>query len=417
MRIIPNTDITTSDLIIDAVYESSDAKNIGADALNPLLPGVGNQGGFRAAGKGQDKTLVVLYSSGEDKDWPDTLNLNTGEFIYFGDNKKPGHELHDTPKKGNKLLRRSFDLLHSTPKARALISPFFVFKKHPTQNGPRSVQFKGLAVPGYPGLSATQDLVAVWKTTDGQRFQNYRSVFTVLDAASISREWINDILSGNPHTNNAPTAWLKWVSTGHYSPLISEPTAQIRSDGQQRPDTPLKTKILKTVWEHFDFEDDKTKKNNNAFVFESFAARIFQMHDQRVIVDEVTRNTVDGGRDAVGRYLLGINDDPVYAEFSLEAKCYRPASLGSTATTVGVKDVSRLISRIRHRQFGVLVTTSTIGSQAYKEVREDKHPIIFIAGKDITEILIATGYNTPEAVKQLLSDEFPTLSTNIPHKK
>jgi hypothetical protein len=49
------------------------------------------------------------------------------------------------------------------------------------------------------------------------------------------------------------------------------------------------------------------------------------MHDQRVIIDEITRASVDGGRDAVGRYLLGLSDDPVYAEFSLEAKRYRPA--------------------------------------------------------------------------------------------
>lgn len=407
MRIIPNTDIATADLIIDAVYESSEAKNIGADVLNPLLPGVGNQGGFRAAGKGQDKTLVVLYSSGEDKDWPDTLNLSTGEFIYFGDNKKPGHELHDTPKKGNKLLRHSFDLLHSGPEARAEIPPFFIFKKHPTQNGPRSVQFKGLAVPGYPGLSATQDLVAVWKTTDSQRFQNYRSVFTVLDVACISRVWINDVLTGNPHTSNAPKAWSNWIATGHYSPLISEPTAQIRSESEQLPDTPLKDSILKTVWDHFD-DDDRNTKHQSAFVFEHFAARIFQMHDQRVIVDDITRNAVDGGRDAVGRYLLGLNDDPVYAEFSLEAKCYRPGINGMTANRVGVKEVSRLISRIRHRHFGVLVTTSAVHKQAYEEVREDKHPIIFISGKDIAEILIASGYNTLEVVKGFLSNEFPT---------
>ena len=31
-------------------------------------------------------------------------------------------------------------------------------------------------------FTATADLVAVWKTTKGQRFQNYRAVFTVLDA-------------------------------------------------------------------------------------------------------------------------------------------------------------------------------------------------------------------------------------------
>jgi hypothetical protein len=72
-----------------------------------------------------------------------------------------------------------------------------------------------------------------------------------------------------------------------------------------------------------------------------------------------------------------------------------------------VKEVSRLISRIRHRQFGVLVTTSVIGRQAYKEFREDNHPIIFICGKDIVEILIANGYNGMEKIAELLSAEFP----------
>jgi hypothetical protein len=130
------------------------------------------------------------------------------------------------------------------------------------------------------------------------------------------------------------------------------------------------------------------------------------MHDQRVIVDEITRGSADGGRDAIGRYLLGLTDDPVYAEFSLEAKCYRPGLSGEGASTVGVKEVSRLISRIRHRQFGVLVTTSVVARQAYEEVREDRHPIIFLSGGDIANILTANGFNSPELVESLLKSEF-----------
>ncbi|MGU3269043.1 restriction endonuclease [Pseudomonas paraeruginosa] len=73
---------------------------------------------------------------------------------------------------------------------------------------------------------------------------------------------------------------------------------------------------------------------------------------------------------------------------------------------MGVKEVSRLISRIRHRQFGVSVTTSIVARQAYEEVREDRHPIVFIAGRDISEILIANGFNTVERVSNLLLNEF-----------
>jgi hypothetical protein len=53
---------------------------------------------------------------------------------------------------------------------------------------------------------------------------------------------------------------------------------------------------------------------------------------------------------------------------------------------------------------------SAIARQGYKEVREDRHPIIFIAGKEITDILIKNGYNSPESVQAWLSTEFPLFS-------
>ena len=40
------------------------------------------------------------------------------------------------------------------------------------------MQYRGLAVRGFTGLPSTEDLLAVWKTSEGQRFQNYRAVFT-----------------------------------------------------------------------------------------------------------------------------------------------------------------------------------------------------------------------------------------------
>jgi hypothetical protein len=64
------------------------------------------------------------------------------------------------------------------------------------------------------------------------------------------------------------------------------------------------------------------------------------------------------------------------------------------------------VGAIRHRQFGVLVTTSVIARQAYEEVREDRHPIVFLSGKDIADILVANGYGTPASVRELLEVEF-----------
>lgn len=397
MKIIPFSGLVESDLVVDAIYEGSPGGQLAGEPISKLLPGSGNMGGFRVSGRGERKNWVVLFTTGEDRDWPDTLDLNTGQFVYYGDNKTPGHELHDTRAGGNKVLRNAFSRLHAAHEPRCDIAPFLIFKKLPTATAARSVQFKGLAVPGFQGLSATEDLVSVWKSSDGQRFQNYRSIFTILDVPVVKRAWIYDLAAGNSRTTNAPKAWIDWLESGRYCPLAAEATTIIRSVEQQSPDTALKRRILACVWQYF---------KDVPIAFEAFAARIYQMTDSRVIVDEITRGTIDGGRDAVGRYLLGLGDDPVYAEFSLEAKCYRPALGGDTPNTVGVKEVSRLISRIRHRQFGVLVTTSIVARQAYQEVREDRHPIIFISGRDMAEILIKNGFNTEDRVEALLKNEF-----------
>ena len=52
------------------------------------------------------------------------------------------------------------------------------------------------------------------------------------------------------------------------------------------------------------------------------------------------------------------------------------------------------------RQFGVLVTTSYLASQAYRELRADGHPVIVMSGVDIVRVLQREkGIRTPAQVK------------------
>ena len=396
MRIYPYNELSRADLVIDAVYEGASGGKLSGEALGKLLP-VGNQGGFRTAGSRGREKLVALFSSGDDPDWPDTLDLNIGQFIYYGDNKRPGHTLHDTARGGNALLRLMFERIHSQPAERNKVPPCFIFQKFATSVSARSFQFRGLAAPGFPGMPTTSDLVAVWKTDKGRRFQNYRAIFTMLDEAVISRTWIDDLMNGEILTKNCPISWSDWAKRNHYNPLTSEATIEIRPLAAQMPEGPNKQDILRKVWELF---------KDRPADFERFAASIFQMHDNRVIIDEVTRSSIDGGRDAIGRYMLGLEEDPVYVDFVLEAKCYRPGLNGEIPNTVGVRETARLISRIRHRQFGVMVTTSAVARQAYEELRADKHPILILSGKDVVEILIKAGYNTPKVVKRFILANF-----------
>lgn len=62
-----------------------------------------------------------------------------------------------------------------------------------------------------------------------------------------------------------------------------------------------------------------------------------------------------------------------------------------------------MISRIRHRQFGVFLTTSCISEQAYKEIVEDDQPILVLSGIDVAEILVDAGLNGPTRVREWLA--------------
>lgn len=128
--------------------------------------------------------------------------------------------------------------------------------------------------------------MGIWKSAEGQRFQNYRSHFTILDVPVVGRRWLYDLAAGDSLTEHAPHAWREWVTKGHYLPLTAEPTTTIRSVAQQTVDTKLKADILETIWGHFTATPQ---------AFDAFAARIYQMTDTRVVVDEITRGVVDGG--------------------------------------------------------------------------------------------------------------------------
>lgn len=173
--------------------------------------------------------------------------------------------------------------------------------------------------------------------------------------------------------------------------MLAPPTVIIRRRDQQEP-TAADKPLLDQVYRHF--KDRWTD-------FEAFAAQMWQASQPGVDKIDLTRPWRDGGRDATGEYLIGPSSDPVAVQFALEAKCYAPGR------GVGVREVSRLISRLRHRQFGVLVTTSHVDTQAYTEIREDGHPVVILAGRDITDILKTQGLNNPAQLQKYLDEKHP----------
>ena len=230
-RTIEFSDLAAADLIVDAVYRGGRKGHAGDDPLSHLLR-VSNQGGFRYRGNLDALELLVLTSTLNDPDWPDTLDRETGIFSYFGDNKHAGRALHDTPRNGNDVLRRIFGLSHFGPEERSKVPPIFVFAN---AGDGRDALFLGLVVPGSIDLRPAEDLVAIWKTAQGKRFQNYRARFTILDVPVVSRSWIADILAGHSHSPNAPKPWSNWIRTGQFSPLLTTRSIEHRTRAEQLP--------------------------------------------------------------------------------------------------------------------------------------------------------------------------------------
>ena len=391
-NIIEFQDLDKSNLIVDTIYQGGTISNIKSEVLSKLMH-VGNSGGFRKCKRSvngkkiNEPAYVCIFSTGEELEWRDELDRTLGRFTYWGDNRKAGNPICKTSLGGNAFLQEIFN--KNSLGIRKKIAPVFVFQKA----GGRDVIFLGLAVPGDRRIRPQDSLVAVWAQNNDGRYQNYKSIFTILDAPEIDRRWLYDLEYNDGYSSQyAPKVWKKWVDNATYTPLITEKNPiQYRRKNEQLPSPSSEEfKMLQAIIDYFP----------DPYDFEQCACKIAQIMDSNIIQISTTRRTRDGGKDANGKYRVGYPSNGIELDFALEAKRY------DMNNSVGVKETSRLISRIKNRQFGIIVTTSYVGDQAYKEIIEDQQPIIVISGKDIIEILMNAGINNLDMVNEWLKSNF-----------
>lgn len=390
-------------LSIDCIYKNKAyAQNYANEVFPVLIPGAGMSGGFRYNGKISNQTVkyVVLFSTNNDIYWQDEIDEEHGICIYYGDNQTPGRDLHNPD--GNQILRYVFDMATSNSiDERKKIPPFFLFER----DNIGGVKFRGLLVPGYQTLDQREWLSAIWaKRDEGGRFQNYKAVFTILDTssgsefepneASINLKWLDDLRDGKGIDSiYTPKAFKEWVVNKKYNPLITYIRPRTRTQEEQLPSKQEDIDMLNHIKNYF----------KNPADFEPMAIMLAIKADDNILTPPTrTRAVKDGGRDGIGNYIIMRHlNEPLKTTFAIEAKCY------SLNDSVGVKETSRLISRIRYRQFGVLVTTSFVSKQAYDEIIEDEQPIAIIAGKDIIDILYKMQITNINLLDDFLKENFP----------
>lgn len=373
-------------LQIDRIYEADKikAKNLAGEVLSKLFV-VGNAGGFRVNGPIESPNYIVIYTSGDDAYWRDEIDNYLGVLLYYGDNRTPGNDLHNTKKGGNIILKNIFNLAANDNSVnRKNIPPIFVFKKYENS---RDMKFIGLAVPGIKGKPKKDWLTAVWGCNRlGERFLNYKAFFTILDTAkgylgdydnNINLAWLTDLESKRGYDSTyAPLEWKRYIDGKSYNPLMCKTERFVRSKDEQLPRISEQINMLKALQEYFVNKD-------KGFSFEAFANDMATAIDNNVIDINGTRYYKDGGYDGIGQYqLFKGSQNEVTVEFFVQAKCYH------INNPVTIKDTSRLISRIKNRQFEIMLTTSYVATQAYEEILEDGHSIVILSGKNIIDYVI-----------------------------
>lgn len=397
---IPFSELEGVHLKTGVVYEGGGTGNISDDPLARLLKG-GNAGGFRYCGSLENLNYLIITLNIDNRQWPDEMDPKSGTIVCYGDNRSPGHGIHDTPKHGNLILRNIFKSLHSSKDPRCHVPPIFLFCKHPNKISPRTIRFLGLCAPGSPGLKPPNDLTRTQKRIESKRFWNYRATFTLLDIPVIKRDWIRDLETGINDSPHRPIVWKMWHKSGLYRPLQQKGCLGMRLPGMQLPTDDLRKAMLFKLYGYFSSEPYK---------FLHFAADIYALTDSKITLGRVRRHTSDGTYSITGDFRLGIDADPVHLNFHVESKCYNPGIGTRKRKSIGVNEASKMLSRLGKRQFGVLVTTSVVTQQAYEAFRDQGRPVICISGTDIIDILISNNITDVEQLAGWLSHHYPTRS-------
>lgn len=214
--IIKYDDLKNSDLIKGRIYRGGSTTLSDLFKIEGFKKSVGNASGFEPAliekdGKtrGGEYAFVVLLDTGNKNEWPNKYDNTTKILTYYGDNKEPGNDIHNTKKGGNKFLFDVFEKSYKNKEDRMSIPPIFIFKAK-GEGGGR--EFIGLGVPGVVGESKDDCL----KRDNRNGVDNYVAKFTVLNTENISREWLKDLKDyyKSNLSENAPSEWIDFIEDG-----------------------------------------------------------------------------------------------------------------------------------------------------------------------------------------------------------
>ena len=312
--------------------------------------------------------------------WQDLFDADNGYIRYFGDNRPGSQRPEIAP--GNRLLNSLVGQLWAeSTEVRRRATPLVFFRGAALAGRQKGqIEFHGY------GLIERAGLVTQWDSKSSSYFTNYVYDFLVFSLVRENEDfdwaWINDrrdpMMTDADCITKAPSAWRQWVREGPKSiPQVRRSVAKLRvvKKSEQLPTPGSKEdEILQAVLAFYE---------GNKVRFEALAdwvvARVLGQGNAKYRQGWITRRSVDGGADFVGRLDIGSGFANARIVVFGQAKCESPRG-----PTNG-NDIARTVARLRRGWIGAYVTTSYFSDAVQKEIIEDQYPIVLVHGKRIAE--------------------------------
>lgn len=371
-----------------------------------------NAKGIEFFKKARDRTPLVNFHSNpykEDQEqtpWRDLIFQEDGRVIYNGDNKSATLKAYEP--RGNKKILELVELYFSSRKEDRMKAPPIIVTRTIKIDGKKGYrEFIGVGV-----IATSPRLVQQYEKNSANVFSNYQfevTLISLLPEEEMDWNWIDDrrnpAIDDLEASKKAPKNWLRWIE--HGNEIIDQIQLKIKSyrvisEAEQR-DMPVRNKkiIHDLLTEHYPHTRD-------AIRFEALASFITELYFEDFSYHRgwITVGSGDRGVDFVGRLDLGHDSFSSNSIIVLgQSKRYKQAISGERLT--------RVAARMTRGYIGVVVTLDTFTTQAQKEIKDDKLPIILINGKKVSELLLNYINKTKKTLVEIVATQDEWAKSNI----
>ena len=349
--------------------------------------------------------------------WHDELDPHSGHVRYFGDNKADFDQDAERAR-GNRGVLDELILHRSNLRSQRLAAAPLLFFESVVHQGREKGHWRFIGV----GVIERVERVVQIDRRD-RLFTNYAFDCALIDLSpenlTLSWEWIaarrDPTCTLEAALKLAPQNWQRWVEGG--AAVIDRIRQSVARYGVvpprlQRPiaGTPADD-ALRFVMNHYKTSGDWEGVGEHRF--EGMASEVvgtYLNETARYTPGWITRRGGDGGIDFVGRLDLGAPSSSLKIVVLGQAKCREGAT--------GGLDLARTVARLDRGWVGAFVTTGYFTPEAQREIVSDRFPLLLVNGLQVGEAVsrnaALSGLDIPTYIRAVDAQYDSRVSSRLP---